>query len=547
MSHGNRIGIIDMEADQQGQEFFHSAPCMFYGSIATLPQPTVHAVVPAPVNAGNIYLHHVSDHQEGTLTYGLTQYNGIQHQHLASNPDLAISASSNHYNPYMAVPSASGDFPIPVNHGPHDRLHSSSHNILGMNSDYGRNNHYMDDVRGSFKRKNAEGIPANLQYHHALAGSSSSVAPVIARAHESDVSIDAASFTPPDYGGNSSSFIEDGAPRSMSNRPGASGPENIARRNHNHLFQGNYISQTHQLPDNPWLDLQFNSNGSETQPWAWNQAAPLPYVPGGIGGCIDAGNMGVRGYHMTSSNGGLTSFLHPPIPQGHPGFHHLPPNIQGMRGQPITFPPQMAASSSHRHLPNNSSNITTNLMQGVVEAGPRYMPPLPTGFGLYRPHRRAIMLERNTRHQNLPNMRVLPEDGVAMLDVSGYHEVSNPIDQHRDMRLDVDHMSYEELLALGEQIGNVTTGLSDEIIVNRLKTRSFSLPVIPCTLETAACLDHKTDFCVICQTDYNNQETIGTLDCGHEYHAECVKKWLVVKNTCPICKSTGLSIERKDL
>ncbi|XP_055800803.1 probable E3 ubiquitin-protein ligase ZFP1 [Solanum dulcamara] len=545
MSHGNRI--IDMEADQQGQEFFHSAPCMFYGSIATLPQPTVHAVVPAPVNACNMYLHHVSDHQEGTLTYVLTQYNGIQHQHPASNPDLAIPASSNHYNPYMAVPSASGDFPIPVNHGPHDRLHSSSHNILGMNSDYGRNNHYIDDVRGSFKRKNAEGIPANLQYHHALAGSSSSVAPVIARAHESDVSMDAASFTPPDYGGNSSSFIEDGAPRIMSNRSGASGPENIARRNHNHLFQGNYISQTHQLPGNPWLDLQFNSNGSETQTWAWNQAAPLPYVPGGIGGCIDAGNMGVRGYHMTSSNGGLTSFLHPPIPQGHPGLHHLLPNIQGMRGQPITFPPQMTASSSHRHLANNSSNITPNLMQGVVEAGPRYMPSLPTGFGLYRPHRRAIVLERNTGHQNLPNMRVLPEDGVAMLDVSGYHEVNNPIDQHRDMRLDVDHMSYEELLALGEQIGNVTTGLSDEIIINRLKTRPFSPPVIPCTLETAACLDHEADFCVICQTDYNNQETIGTLDCGHEYHAECVKKWLVVKNTCPICKSTGLSIERKDL
>ncbi|KAG5569167.1 hypothetical protein H5410_058933 [Solanum commersonii] len=545
MSHGNRI--IDMEADQQGQEFFHSAPCMFYGSIATLPQPTVHAVVPAPVNAGNIYLHHVSDHQQGTLTYGLTQFNGIQHQHPASSPDLAISASSNHYNPYMAVPSASGDFPIPVNHGPHDRLHTSSHNILGMNSDYGRNNHYMDDVRGSFKRKNAEGIPANLQYHHALAGSSSSVAPMIARAHESDVPMDAASFTPPDYGGNSSSYIEDVALRSMNNRSGANGPENIARHNHNHLFQGNYISQTHQLAGNPWLDLQFNSNGSETQPWAWNQAAPLPYVPGGIGGCVDAGNMGLRGYHMTSSNGGLTSFLHPPIPQGHPGPHHLPPNIQGMRGQPITFPPQMTASSSHRHLPNNSSNITTNLMQGVVEAGPRYMPSLPTGFGLYRPHRRAIVLERNMRHQNLPNMRVLPEDGVAMLDVSGYHEVNNPIDQHRDMRLDVDHMSYEELLALGEQIGNVTTGLSDEIIVNRLKTRSFSPPVIPCTLETAACLDHEADFCVICQTDYNKQETIGTLDCGHEYHAECVKKWLVVKNTCPICKSTGLSIERKYL
>nr|GMC48615.1 probable E3 ubiquitin-protein ligase ZFP1 isoform X1 [Ipomoea batatas] len=29
---------------------------------------------------------------------------------------------------------------------------------------------------------------------------------------------------------------------------------------------------------------------------------------------------------------------------------------------------------------------------------------------------------------------------------------------HRDMRLDIDHMSYEELLALGEQIGWVVRG-----------------------------------------------------------------------------------------
>lgn len=43
------------------------------------------------------------------------------------------------------------------------------------------------------------------------------------------------------------------------------------------------------------------------------------------------------------------------------------------------------------------------------------------------------------------------------------------------------------------------------------------------------------------QTDYEKQEKIGTLDCGHEYHADCVKRWLLVKNTCPICKSSALT------
>ncbi|OIT35850.1 e3 ubiquitin-protein ligase mbr2 [Nicotiana attenuata] len=44
-------------------------------------------------------------------------------------------------------------------------------------------------------------------------------------------------------------------------------------------------------------------------------------------------------------------------------------------------------------------------------------------------------------------------------------------DRHRDMRLDVDNMSYEELLALEERIGNVNTVLSEETISVHIKQR----------------------------------------------------------------------------
>jgi E3 ubiquitin-protein ligase RNF38/44 len=30
----------------------------------------------------------------------------------------------------------------------------------------------------------------------------------------------------------------------------------------------------------------------------------------------------------------------------------------------------------------------------------------------------------------------------------------------------------------------------------------------------------------------------GILKCRHDFHAGCTKKWLEVKNTCPMCKST---------
>ncbi|XP_070021147.1 uncharacterized protein [Nicotiana sylvestris] len=171
------------------------------------------------------------------------------------------------------------DFPVPVNHGLHDRHpFSSTHGILGISADsFDRNDPYMDSVRGSFKQKN----------HSALARPSTSVVPVIKRARESDFSLtDTVSFTP--YGGNeSSSSIEDGVQRSGRNRS-ASGPDTASQNNNNHLLQGNYVGQAYQFPGNPWLDLPFNSSGSEAETWTWNQAAPLPYPPSG---CIDCCSM----------------------------------------------------------------------------------------------------------------------------------------------------------------------------------------------------------------------------------------------------------------
>lgn len=42
------------------------------------------------------------------------------------------------------------------------------------------------------------------------------------------------------------------------------------------------------------------------------------------------------------------------------------------------------------------------------------------------------------------------------------------------------------------------------------------------------------------QEEYVVGESIGTLDCGHDFHSHCIKQWLRQKNTCPICKMTGI-------
>ncbi|KAL6339062.1 hypothetical protein AAG906_024213 [Vitis piasezkii] len=77
-------------------------------------------------------------------------------------------------------------------------------------------------------------------------------------------------------------------------------------------------------------------------------------------------------------------------------------------------------------------------------------------------------------------------------------------DEDDEMHLDIDSMSYEELLALGEHIGSVSTGLSEE-------------------------------------EEYADDDGVGNLDCGHVYHVACIKEWLAQKNSCPICKNTALA------
>ncbi|KDP41705.1 hypothetical protein JCGZ_16112 [Jatropha curcas] len=124
-------------------------------------------------------------------------------------------------------------------------------------------------------------------------------------------------------------------------------------------------------------------------------------------------------------------------------------------------------------------------------------------------------------------------EDVMILDQSVFFGVADIHDRHRDMRLDVDNMSYEELLALEERIGNVSTGLSEETILNRLRQRKYSV--------AAAETEVEAEPCCICQEEYNNGDDVGTLDCGHDFHSDCVKQWLMHKNWCPICKTTGLA------
>lgn len=128
-------------------------------------------------------------------------------------------------------------------------------------------------------------------------------------------------------------------------------------------------------------------------------------------------------------------------------------------------------------------------------------------------------------------------NGYWRFDMEGSEELQNYFifnDRHRGMRMDIDGMSYEELLALGERVGTVSTGLSDDALSKCLNRSMY----FPTTSETHEDCDRK---CSICQEEYSAGEMVGKMACKHYYHIPCIQRWLRQKNWCPICKSIALN------
>ncbi|GLU13546.1 hypothetical protein SLE2022_301790 [Rubroshorea leprosula] len=97
---------------------------------------------------------------------------------------------------------------------------------------------------------------------------------------------------------------------------------------------------------------------------------------------------------------------------------------------------------------------------------------------------------------------------------------------YQDMLLGVNYMSYE-------QIQVVENGLTEDTIIAHL-IRETHHPA------AAGAEEHRV--CSICQDEYAEGDLLGKLDCIHDYHFDCIKQWLLRKNSCPMCRHTALAI-----
>lgn len=92
--------------------------------------------------------------------------------------------------------------------------------------------------------------------------------------------------------------------------------------------------------------------------------------------------------------------------------------------------------------------------------------------------------------------------------------------ERRAMALDIDNMSYEELLALDEVLPPVKKpGLGDALV--------DKLPV-----------EHVCGGggeCAICLEDFYDGDAVTCLPCSHMFHIGCAQEWLKLQSRCPYC------------
>ncbi|CAO2835982.1 unnamed protein product [Amaranthus hypochondriacus] len=356
---------------------------------------------------------------------------------------------------------------------------------LPSSSNYGGNVFCSNEgARELSKRKSTEGSLGNFQHFGVSAGPSSSAATPMASYHFHYGLASDAPAPVPDYRGHGLHMAQ----------------------NRNHYFQGDIGAQS------------FHPSNIAGLPW--NGPPSFSYFQG------------------NNIHGGSTSFLHSPPVQHH---NFLPlHNMQDVRGDGVTcYPPFSGAPS--RFTSNDGMQHDVSILQHNTEPASR-----PTGLRIYRSQGRSLGPDAASRQRDLPRLRNLLVDRVALLEFPASYEVDYDvesfIDHHRQMRLDIDDMSYEDLLALSEQIGTVNTGLCEDDITSHLKIRRFKFNAPTINLEDLPCTDQNNESCTICLDEYEDDDELGSLKCGHEYHVDCLKKWLLLKNVCPICKSCALTV-----
>ena len=102
---------------------------------------------------------------------------------------------------------------------------------------------------------------------------------------------------------------------------------------------------------------------------------------------------------------------------------------------------------------------------------------------------------------------------------------------------DSQEMSYDALLRLGEQIGDVKEERWALVAREKINELSTTLLFVASMAEGKE-ENHTEVKCQVCQFPYEEGDELRRLPCNHCFHKDCVDLWLETKDTCAFCRKS---------
>lgn len=492
-------------------------------------------------------MHFPSNWNPPMRSYG---YSALSHS-VDVPPHYQPDASGLSHDPFQHPPSA-GTFGMVNGNYAHHASSSSYDRRAFHGVEGGFVDLTMSNGRGPHKRK-SPGIPSVAERgstsRYYGAGSSSDL-PRSTELQQEKVNIDTPhmpwdhmTMIHPNYRGNDPSSRGEGSMRNVRSRSEHDLESNLARTHLSSNPIHNSYSTNFPIDHPNTIDLSVQSSNVLAHEWNHISVSP-PHgriLPSDTSGFSHDPNHFLVGSSMVNTSAETGVYHHDfiptrstTVPPSYPGA--LPHTVRGVRSNysQRSSPAFRASSSNLRFGPVAHSDEGLQL---VSESYPRHARPVAAvGWRNSDRNGRTRMNDRYRVSEETSLQDRFSSEGFMIADRPAFYGSRSMLDHHRDLRLDIDNMSYEELLALGERIGHVNTGVSEDLIPK-------------CLTETIYCssdLNQEEGTCVICLEEYMDRDDVAALKtCGHDYHVTCIKKWLSMKNSCPICKGSALADNMK--
>jgi len=150
---------------------------------------------------------------------------------------------------------------------------------------------------------------------------------------------------------------------------------------------------------------------------------------------------------------------------------------------------------------------------------------------------RAAMRERQARRDARRRREAQARESYVIMAIAGFY----PDHMLLAPNLFLGQFDHDDFWALAELLGQVKPPVATKDDIEHSGLQVIKTEKIAEYAKNGQIAINTIERCLVCLSDYEEQEDVRILSCKHAFHKDCVDKWLEVgRNNCPACRTKGV-------